>query len=90
MRLEVDAAVDVPTARRVPIALIWRDTRWRIIDQPTPLRQEVGWSLPMVTCVTDARRSGWRFTARSAAHGEVRTFDVLVHEQEWWLRNVWD
>jgi len=90
MRVAPSAPVEVRQEAGVLVALIWRGAEWRVIDRPTPLREELEWLHPLITHAPDTRRIGWRFTARCAAQDEVRTLDVLEHGASWRLQNVWD
>lgn len=90
MRIEVDTLIDVMLDRGIPTALAWSGAEWRAIDEPTPLREEFEWLHPLITHAPDARRIGWRFTARCSAQDEVRTFDILDCGTGWRLQNVWD
>lgn len=90
MRVVANAPVDVRLEQGEPVALIWRDTEWRVIDRPTLLREEAEWLHPRITHAPDARRMGWRFTACCATQDEVRTFDVLEGGASWRLLYVWD
>ena len=90
MRVEANAPAEVQMRRGVPVALTWRNTTWRVIDRPTPLRQELEWLHPLITHAPDAPRIGWRFTARCTAQDEVRNFDVIERHQEWSVQNVGD
>lgn len=85
-----NAPVDVRSEQGEPVAVIWRDTKWRVIDCPTPLREEVGWLHRLITHAPDVRRMGWRFKARCAAQDEVRIFDVVEGGASWRLLYVWD
>lgn len=90
MRVGTDAPVKVQLRHGVPVALTWRGATWRVIDAPTPLREELEWLHPLITHAPDAPRIGWRFTARSTPVNEVRTFDVLDQGTTWRVQNVWD
>jgi hypothetical protein len=64
----------------IPERLVWRGTRFRVSDQPTPLEPE--FNLMTHPIILD----GWRFQG-TADDGSSRVFDVLfsTSRQEWRL-----
>lgn len=72
----------------LPRRLVWLGMRWRVIDTPTYLREEVESLPPMITHAPQPVM-GWRFTARSDVDGTVLTFDLSRENDRWLVARTW-
>ena len=60
----------------IPAGIWWRETRWRVLDDPTRLGTSEAVLYSSWITHPPEPWSGWRFTARSEADGDVLVFDV--------------
>lgn len=72
----------------VPSRLVWRGTRWRIVDTPTPIGSDDDAIWHPALTHPPAGWSGWRFAATDGH--ETRVLDVRPYGSHWQLLAAYD
>lgn len=73
----------------LPLRLVHRGVRYRIIDQPTPLPQYPEWPSGISHPPADVLLSpGWRVTGR-AADGTLIVFDLRQGSNGWTVETIY-
>lgn len=61
-----------------PAHLVWRDTRWDVLDRPTRIGLDEDAACSPFATHPPAPWKGWRFIARAEGDAETYVFDVRV------------
>lgn len=86
-RAELDRTLTVLLADGVPVRVLWRNRRWRVIDTPTPISSDDAVWHPAITHPGPGW-TGWRFTISDGS--DSRVLDVRPIGHSWQLLAAYD
>ena len=68
-----------------PDRMVWRGERWRVVDAPSRLAEELPRTRRSAPIAAHPAPQGWRFRARSETSGALREFEARSEGEHWFV-----